>query len=535
MRQKMRIAFSDDDGATGIFSTTTASFILSPSAAIQNISFTYDANGNILSIIEAADTDALRSVTYTDDSLNRLTRASTTIASTSPYRHQFAYNMLGNITGMSTSTATTTYTYAETGYANPHAVTSVGSTTYTYDNNGNVTAIGSLDYTWDYRNRRASAERGGGGITSYGYDHAGQRVFQATGSATTSYPNRYYNVASSSLAATTTKHIFSPDGTLLATVVGSGTANASTTYLHPDHLGGTNVATDQNGEVVQTLDYYPYGSQRINSGSSAEQRRFIGEEFDGDTDFSYLNARYYQGARGQFMSQDPVFLRLGNNDQVRHLENPQSLNSYMYASNNPIRLKDPGGDDFIEVGISRFWGPYYGAYSFRIDTKGIDFTYTGGGGFGDEVPGAILSGKYSTGDLSHTPTLTTVREVFGADGWGWSQSYEGSFNPECPLCLSDDATWSGGPAIGRGWGVYQGITQTIPIIRFPEGGRKFVYTRSVSSGGNFIVPPPPAPPPPPPTSPPPSSGGTVSTSAGGSRGLLPPPPPPPPPPPIRFR
>jgi hypothetical protein len=37
--------------------------------------------------------------------------------------------------------------------------TSVGGTTYTYDNNGNVTAIGSLDYTWDWRNRLASAER----------------------------------------------------------------------------------------------------------------------------------------------------------------------------------------------------------------------------------------------------------------------------------------------------------------------------------------------------------------------------------------
>jgi RHS repeat-associated protein len=176
-----------------------------------------------------------------------------------------------------------------------------------------VTAIGSLDYTWDWRNRLASAERSGGVVTSYGYDHTGQRVFQATGSATTSYPNRYYNVASSSLTATTTKHIFSPDGSLLATVVvGSGAANASTTYLHPDHLGGTNVTTDEDGEVTQTLDYYPFGSQRLASGSVPEQRRFIGEEYDSDTEFSYLNARYYQGSRGQFMSQDPVFLLMGD-------------------------------------------------------------------------------------------------------------------------------------------------------------------------------------------------------------------------------
>jgi YD repeat-containing protein len=91
-------AFSDDAGATGIFSTTTSSFTLSPSAAIQAITLSYDANGNILSITESANTDAWRSVTYTYDSLNRLTSATTTVASTSPYRHQFGYNMLGNIT-----------------------------------------------------------------------------------------------------------------------------------------------------------------------------------------------------------------------------------------------------------------------------------------------------------------------------------------------------------------------------------------------------------------------------------------------------
>ena len=358
------------------------------------------------------------------------------------------------------------YSYAGTAYANPHAVTSVGGTTYTYDNNGNVTAIGSLDYTWDWRNRLASAERSGGGVTTYGYDHTGQRVFQVTGSATTSYPNRYYNVASSSLTATTTKHIFSPDGTLLATGVGSGTSNASTTYLHSDHLGGTNLTTDEDGEVTQTLDYYPYGSHRINSGSSNEQRRFIGEEYDGDTEFSYLNARYYEGSRAQFLSQDPLFLKLGTGDHS-HLADPQSLQSYAYSRNNPIKFKDPGGEDFIEVGLSRFWGPYYGSYSLRFDAKGIDFAYTGGAGVGSPV-GGLASARYSTVDLTHTRTVTAVREIFGADGWGWSQSYEGTFNPDCSLCIGDDASWSGGPLYGHGWGVYQGITQTVPIIRFPR-------------------------------------------------------------------
>jgi RHS repeat-associated protein len=227
------------------------------------------------------------------------------------------------------------YSYAGMSYANPHVVTSVGGTAYTYDNNGNVTAIGSLDYAWDWRNRLASAERRAGGITSYGYDHTGQRVFQSTGSATTSYPNRYYNVASSSLTATTTKHIFSPAGTLLAVVVGSGTSTASTTYLHPDHLGGTNVATDESGEVVQTLDYYPYGSQRIASGTFDEQRKFAGHEYDAESDLTYSNARYYEHDIGRWMSQDP---RDGD------ITNPQSLNTYAYSLNNPIKYLDPNGE-----------------------------------------------------------------------------------------------------------------------------------------------------------------------------------------------
>ena len=100
----------------------------------------------------------------------------------------------------------------------------------------------------------------------------------------------------------------------------------------------------RDGEVTQTLDYYPYGSQRIATGSFSEQRRFIGEEYDPDTEFSYLNARYYQGSRGQFMSQDPVFWEIGiTQDGKNALTHPQSLNSYAYANNNPVRFSDPQG------------------------------------------------------------------------------------------------------------------------------------------------------------------------------------------------
>ena len=39
---------------------------------------------------------------------------------------------------------------------------------------------------------------------------------------------------------------------------GVATGTPQTSYLHPDHLGSTNVVTNASGTMVQVLDYYPY-------------------------------------------------------------------------------------------------------------------------------------------------------------------------------------------------------------------------------------------------------------------------------------
>jgi hypothetical protein len=80
---------------------------------------------------------------------------------------------------------------------------------------------------------------------------------------------------------------------LLATVdrklsAGSATGTAITRYIHPDHLGSTNVVIDENANLVQTLDYYPYGGTRISvSTSTKEKRQFIGQ-FTDDSTLNYL-------------------------------------------------------------------------------------------------------------------------------------------------------------------------------------------------------------------------------------------------------
>src|SRR3989344_234387 len=62
----------------------------------------------------------------------------------------------------------------------------------------------------------------------------------------------------------------------------------------------------------------------------SEQRKFIGQEHDNDTGLDYLNARYYDAKRGQFINQDPNFWKTEEWD----LTDPQSLHSYSYARNN---------------------------------------------------------------------------------------------------------------------------------------------------------------------------------------------------------
>lgn len=74
------------------------------------------------------------------------------------------------------------------------------------------------------------------------------------------------------------------------------------------------------------------------AGSSAQFRLLwpdsTGKERDTETGLDYFGARYMSGPEGRFISPDPVAGRLAN---------PQSLNRYTYALNNPLKYVDPTG------------------------------------------------------------------------------------------------------------------------------------------------------------------------------------------------
>jgi RHS repeat-associated protein len=291
-----------------------------------------------------------------------------------------------------------TYTYGGISYANPHAVSQIGNgtatTTYAYDNNGNLTSAGNgtatTTYTYDYANR-LTALFSLGATTTYGYDAFGARVYQIVATTSTStYPFKFFSVASTTKSstnyATTTEYVFNGD-TLLSTVDqafknGAATGTAAVRYVHPDHLGSTNVVTDQNQNLVQTLDFYPYGATRVSVSTSTNEKRKWIDQFADDSGLYYLNARFYNPSQGQFISQDPVFWELGlTNDGKNALTNPQAQNSYGYSNDNPITGKDPLGR-FLELSGSLVAPGRAWSAGVRLDWNGVDYFLSSGAGAG---------------------------------------------------------------------------------------------------------------------------------------------------------
>jgi RHS repeat-associated protein len=207
-------------------------------------------------------------------------------------------------------------------------------------------------FAWNYNNWLTNIT--GTATSTYWYDHAAQRVLQIAGGATTSYPSPLYSLATTSAGrGTTTEYIFAGSDLVATFDASTSSISAERRFIHADHLGSTNVVSDNQMAATQVLDYMPYGATRLDSGTDVSQREFIGQFFDEASKMSYLNARYYDNGRGQFLSQDPVHVSLAmpaalkqltGLDAQRYLVDPQLLNSYSYGRGNPIVNKDPQGN-----------------------------------------------------------------------------------------------------------------------------------------------------------------------------------------------
>jgi RHS repeat-associated protein len=157
-----------------------------------------------------------------------------------------------------------------------------------------------------------------------------------------------------------------------------------TYYYHSDHLGSTGWVTDQNGQVREHVEYFPFGQvwrdvRADADGPNALDQRFLftGKELDEETGLYYFGARYLDPLRARWISADPADLftpeyngRMTDSagSVMGQTPSPATLNRYSYVLNNPYKFTDPNGKSplpLIDAGFILF---DIGSYAYHAAT-----------------------------------------------------------------------------------------------------------------------------------------------------------------------
>jgi RHS repeat-associated protein len=234
---------------------------------------------------------------------------------------------------------TTTDSYGGSG-GGPDALTTGGSTatsTFGYDPAGNMTssatpANGPQTMTWDADGKLASVS-GGKGATGYVYDADGNLLLQENpGSATLYLPGEQLTATTSSSGTTTVtgaRIIALPSG---GDVVRTG-ATTSYSFEIPDQQGTSELSLDNTAQIPAWRQYTPYGAPRGTAVAWIDNRGFLNQPADPGTGLDYIGARAYNPQTAHFNTTPPD----------HNTADPQDLNPYDYAQDNPVTNSDPTG------------------------------------------------------------------------------------------------------------------------------------------------------------------------------------------------
>ncbi len=313
---------------------------------LQNLSYTYDNNGNVLTIVDVKNSSQKQCFQY--DGLNRLTKGTTysdtpqgctTQLGNGNYNETYTYNSsTGNL---ESKTGAGTYTYNTT---HKHAVASTtAGWSFGYDNNGNMTARNEgAAFTYGYdaydevhrQNRLVSVS--GGTNASFVYDGDGVRVKGTVGGVTTAYVGNHFEWTGST--ATMKKYYYAG-----STRIAVRTGTADPLWLMGDHLGSTSQTANYSGTPYTGGNqlYKPWGEKRYPSGSSGLPTTFRYTGQRQEKDLGGSDGLYYYGARWY----DPSLNRWTQPDSIvpESAQGVQAWDRYSYVNNNPTTYNDPTG------------------------------------------------------------------------------------------------------------------------------------------------------------------------------------------------
>jgi RHS repeat-associated protein len=314
-------------------------------------------------------------------SYNGLDLSGVTVEQGGTALHQFGYERDGNknIIGRTQNGTTDQFGYDP---SNRIASEAAGekNKTYGYDPNGNRSAESSgkvfgmknAEYTYDSVSRLTKVT-GEGKEVGYSYNGDGLLYERTEGGKTTRY---YYDeeaklIAEAEVQGGTAKityaYVYDLSGQLWAR---QDKVSGQLQYYQLNGHGDVVGLSDSSGKELNSYSYDIWGGPEKVKETVPNVLRYAGEYWDDTTGLQYLRARWYDPGTARFMGEDTY---------QGEMSDPQSLNGYAYAANNPLFYVDPSGHLYsvpdIEnlLGYSKQFTPNDAAYWLAREKLGTIF------------------------------------------------------------------------------------------------------------------------------------------------------------------
>jgi len=224
-------------------------------------------------------------------------------------------------------------------------------------------------------------------------------------------------------------------------------------YQLNDWLGNRRMQVDPNGNIETSLQASPYGDALNPPVPISTEQYLTGKERDAESGLDYFGSRYYSSTGGRWMAPDPT--QLWYADET----NPQSVNLYNYALNNPHRYVDKDGNELLLAGIGAGVGFITGFIGEWIhdDLSGKGFSWRDSlsYGAGGAASGALAGLTFGGSLLFQASAAVAVSTAGGVGGGIISRGLAGEdvFDGDTILDDAEIGFVGGaiGESIGGGW------------------------------------------------------------------------------------